>query len=278
MVDLVLSLALPLLVALAVSGIVRLSAGPERGARLLGAGLPAGFLAWWLWANGLGRAVEDGVAVAPVAALVGLVGGGLLNAVVPHRPTAWACAVLIAALAPWALAGGPLTGAGLSAAAGAMAIAVLPVAAALAGLGRARESGAPALLLLGITAAGLAGLAAALDRPVAAGAALALAVAVPGVLPWLPAAATPAGWIVTLSGGGVLAVLAGALLLATPAAALPLAVLALALLAEPTAERLPTGSGPLAAIARRGWLVVLAALPAGLAVLLAAAVARMGGG
>ncbi|WP_404380348.1 hypothetical protein [Caenispirillum salinarum] len=278
MIDMVLSLALPLLVALAVSGVVRLSAGTERGARLMGVGLGVGFLGWWLWANGvepLGRLTPLGTA--PLVTLAGLAAGAAVNAwAAARRTAAWAVAAVFAVLSLWALAGLPVSMQALAAAALPAAGLALLFAVVLGGLGTARERApwAPALLLA-VACAGLGATASALGAGGVSAAALALAVAVLGVLPWLPAAPGAPGWIVTLSGGGTFVALAAALLAETPGAAGALAVLALVFLAEPTAARLPAGGPRTALLARPGWLVLVAALPAGLAGLLAQVAAKM---
>lgn len=280
MLDLVLSLALPFLVALAVSGVVRLSAGAERGARLLGAGPVAGYLAWWLWDRGPGLEWSTPLSTAPLPVLAGLaLGVGLNLRAAEARWPGWLAAVALALFGLWLAAGAPLQPGAVTAAGAPLAGAAVLWAVILGGPGRPREAAVPAVLLLTVAAAGLAGVALGLGLSPHAGAALALAAALPAVLPWLPTTPTPPGWIVVLAGGGAAASLATAVLLAAPAAAAgPLLVLALVFLVEPTAARLPAGGGRLAALARPLWLVLLAALPAALAAFLARVMAQIAAG
>lgn len=279
MVELVLSLALPFLVAAAVAGVLRLSGGAERGARLAACGLGAGFLGWWLWARGVSPVVAEPLHLAPHVMLGGLLLGGAADGWLERRPSAVALAVLFSLACLWALAGLPLT---LSSAAGGGWAAVGAAAlwaVAVVSLARPREAATPALLLLALAALGLAGVAAGFGRAAEHGAAaLALAAAGLGVAAWGPAAVAVPGWVTALAGGGTFAALAAALLRAEPLAGGPLAVLALVFLAESTAARLPAGGARLAMVARRLWLVAVAAVPAALAGFLAQVAGRLSAG
>lgn len=195
MTDMVLSLALPLLVALAVSGVVRLSAGPRRGARLMGVGLGAGFLAWWLWARGVepfGNLTPLGTA--PMLTFVGLVAGALANAMLAERrAAAWGVAAGFGLVGLWLLLDLPSSIAAINGKGMPALVLIALVAVVIHGLGRARERApsAPALLLT-VACVGLAGAATVLEARGVAPAALALAAATLGVLPWLPAGARSA--------------------------------------------------------------------------------------
>lgn len=275
MVEMVLSLALPFLVAAAVAGVLRLSAGPERGARLTGTGLAAGFLGWWLWARGISPVVAEPLHLAPYVALGGLLLGAAADGWVERRPVAWALAAVFSAACLWGLAGLPRDLAAVAVQGPAVAAVTALWLVALAALARPREAATPALVLLVLAALGLAGTAAAFGLAGAAAAALALAAAAAGVLVWGPAAAVAPGWTVALAGGGTFVAIAAAVLRDHPPALGPLAVLALVFLAEPTAARLPAGQGRLAVVARPLWLVAVAAVPAGLAGFLAQVAARI---
>ncbi|SOD89637.1 hypothetical protein [Caenispirillum bisanense] len=278
MVDLVLSLALPFLVAVAVAGVLRLSAGPERGGRLTGAGLAVGFLGWWLWARGLSPMVAEPIHLAPHVTLGGLLLGAAADGWIGRRAAAWAVAAVFSAACLWALAGMP----GDLAAVAAQGLPLLAVAAlwglSVAVPARAATTAPAALLLLAMAALGLAGAAAAFGVAGVTAAALALAAASLGVLVWGPAAAAQPGWVPALAGGGTFTALAAALVAAEPGAAGPLAVLALVFLAEPTAARLPAGGARLATLARPLWLAAVAAVPAALAGFLAQVAARVSSG
>lgn len=272
MIDMVLSLVLPFLVALAVSGVVRLSAGAERGARLMGVGLGVGFLGWWVWARGIDpMGALTPLGVVPLVTLAGVaVGAGVNVALEQRRAAAWGVAGAFGLLGVWGMSGLPVGAlASGEVVARLVALGVL-MAVVLGGLGvaRTRAPSSPALLLA-VACAGLGGVAAAAESAGIASAALALSVAVLGVLPWLPAAPGAPGWIVTLAGGGTFVALAGALAATTPGMIAPLAVLGLVFLAERTAARLPVGSARTAMFLRPLWLAAVAALPAGLAGLLA---------
>ncbi|WP_343868408.1 hypothetical protein, partial [Caenispirillum bisanense] len=223
MVEMVLSLALPFLVAVAVAGVLRLSAASGGAAgRLGGAGLVAGFLGWWLWARGLSPAVGEVLHLAPHVMLGGLLLGAVADGWLDRRPPAWAVAALFAVVCLWALAGRPVAAAelgaqGLTVTAGPAALWLL-VTLALSRRIEAAVAAAP-LLLLAVACLGLAAPPAALGQGAVAGAALALAAATLGLLVWGPAVTAAPGWIVTLGGGGTFVTLAAALLAATPAAA-----------------------------------------------------------
>jgi hypothetical protein len=151
MIDMVLSLVLPFLVALAVSGVVRLSAGAERGARLMGVGLGVGFLGWWVWARGIDpMGALTPLGVVPLVTLAGVaVGAGVNVALEQRRAAAWGVAGAFGLLGVWGMSGLPVGAlASGEVVARLVALGVL-MAVVLGGLGvaRTRAPSSPGLLL-----------------------------------------------------------------------------------------------------------------------------------
>lgn len=122
-----------------------------------------------------------------------------------RRAAAWGVAAGFGLVGLWLLLDLPSSIAAINGKGMPALVLIALVAVVIHGLGRARERApsAPALLLT-VACVGLAGAATVLEARGVAPAALALAAATLGVLPWLPAAPGAPGWIVTLAGGGPL--------------------------------------------------------------------------
>jgi hypothetical protein len=271
------SVVLPALVAFGATGLIRRLGGRKSGERLAEAGLGLGFLAGF-------AALMGGLPfVARVAhhqegevAAVTLCAGAVLAAL-DAGPRLTASAALLAGLYAVAWPLGYLRGGGHPAedlawalVAGLMAAAVMLRLAALA------RSGAAAVLVLAVAAAGLGWVAGMARAGAAAGLAAALAAAAAGMLVWaMPLAKRRSGPLAVLVGGGTFAALALAVARAAPGSSLPVLVLIAAFWGDRIAQRLPLlgklerkpASRPLAAAAG-------AALPALAAAALASLIAR----
>ena len=271
-------LILPFSGALALAAVLRLIWGPGRGGRWAGLGVPLGFLAGWVFANGLTLVPAGRIDLIAPLVLGAMAVGGLLEALAPARRRLWlaVAALAVTGLGLWAAFGFPL-----GRPEGLFSDSERTVLILLKGLGlgmiwllvlgrtlRHLGSALPVLALLGAFTAGLWGLAAVLNAPTLAGAALTLLAAVAGYGIIASALALPAGAVLVLGGSAAALGIVQALALARPGVAVSvgLAVLPLSLFAEATARRLPGSRGPRVAAL---WTFTLGLGPAVLAVILA---------
>jgi len=274
---LVQSAALPLVVALVVTGVLRLLAGPGRGPLLAGAAVAIGFLAAYLSIVGLPpwppRASDQKLAYAVSA---GVVLGLVLDSVRVPRLVHW-LAVVAGAAAVLAWIGWPRLRAGELEMTLRVAALWLGGAVALLRLHRQRLQGAQAGAMLLVVSAGAAPVAfygASLSLAQFAGA---LAAAAGGFLLWSwPLSHYRFGSAGVLGAGSALLTVLGIMGLYTQASPAALALLLPAFFADALSARVPLPAGTLGSLLRPIVLALFCAVPVAAAI--AVAYIAAGGG
>ncbi|MBX7201221.1 MAG: hypothetical protein K1X51_17780 [Rhodospirillaceae bacterium] len=268
---LTLGLVLPFALTLVFTGALRLGLGAERGARLAGAAVVAGFLIAWaiVWRPGW-MPTEPFARIGHIA-LGAMLMGLLVDAVIQRRFATFIAAAGVVAVSAVASVTGtltpgwPLPVSNLSLIGGLIALAL----AVLARLDRLRGDTTVVLVItamVALAAAAIAGVAH--DTPLSVTAVmLALSLAAYGVIAAL--IPLPVGDAIVLGAGATLLAIVWALAASHPAVRPALLLLPLMLFADGTARRVPL---PKARISGLLFPVVLAGV-AGLPLLLAAAVA-----
>ena len=267
---------LPFGLTLAIASLLRLAGGTERGTRLAGAAVVAGFvIAWgvvlrpgWLALEPIGRMGHIVVG----AALVGLV----LDFFRPGRLWAAAAAGVVILVSTWASVNAGLWPPfPLTMLRGAMLLG-LTVAAflILARLDRLAANGVSVLVVLVMLALGLAVVAAIAQEGAIAVTALMLAVALLAYLVIGASVYLPVGDAIVLGAGSGVLAMAWALSQRDPGTLIGLALLPLILFADGTAKRVPLPAARISAILYPLVLAGVAALPLALAALLMLAATR----
>lgn len=267
-----LPLALPLGLALAIAALARLAAGPLWGLRLASAAIPLAFLAAWAWFRGVETMPAGPLDLPSHVALGGLLAGVALDALDARRRWRWSVMAAMSLICVWALLGRPGAWPASAEASTRLllsgGVALLVWGLTFGRLDRGRIKGAEAGALLAALALGATGIAAASGASTMVWPALGLAMAAAGFVAVAWPMGLPMGAAGTLGGGGALLALGQGVGQAWPGTLAPLVVLSLALFAGPTVARLPGGDRwrPL-------WVFLMAVLPAGLAVVLTLALA-----
>lgn len=259
----------PFALALVWAGAMRIFGGPERAARGAGIGVMLAFaVSWVVFVKPAWVPVNDMTRIGHIA-LGAAVAGLALDLLTPKRFWAAAVAALFIAGSAWGSVTGKLdlpSASNLGLLAPAAALAVIGFLG-LARLDVLRAQGLTATLLLTVSAAGIAVMAAVVadGRLAATGAILALA-----LLGYVTAQAlfkVPVGDSIVLGAGGTLLAMTWALGHMHPAARLALLLMPLIFFAEGTAKRVPLPQARISALLYPLILVALAALPVALAVL-----------
>ncbi len=267
---------LPFGLALALASLIRLAGGAERGTRLAGAAVAAGFLIAWGVVLRPGWVAHEPVArighIVLGAALVGLA----LDFFQPRRFWAAAAAGIVILVSTWASVNAGLwPPQALTVLRGAMLLGLAATAfLILARLDRLAANGASVLVLLAMLALGLAAVAAIAQDGAIAATALMLAVALVAYLVIGASVRLPVGDAIVLGAGS--GVLAAAWVLAqrSPSTIIGLVLLLLILFADGTAKRVPLPAARISAILYPLILAGVAALPLALAALVMFATMR----
>lgn len=268
---LTLGIILPFALTLVFTGAIRLGLGAERGARLAGAAVIAGFLIAWAIVWRPGWAPAEPFARIGHIALGALLMGVLVDAVIRKRFASYVAAVGVVAVSVAASVTGTLTPRWPLPTDSLVLIGVLTILAlaVLARLDRLRGDTTALLVIAAMLALAAAAVAAvAHDVPLSVTALmLALSVAAYGVIAAL--IPLPAGDAIVLGGGATLLAIVWALAAAHPGVRPALLLLPLMLFADGTARRVPLPKARISAFLFPVVLAGVAALP----LILAAAVA-----
>ncbi|MBT4741047.1 MAG: hypothetical protein HN793_12415 [Rhodospirillaceae bacterium] len=244
MAGLLLPYFIPFGVALATAGVLRLLAGPERGARVAGLSILFGFAAAWHW-----LLLAPWVPVDPLSRVIHIAIGGfaigfIFDLVRPRRSWMIAIVIIYALGSVWSAISGGLLGPAPDEAGGWLRLVfyLLFWAGLISRLNTVQAEGPSGLVICFMLASGLGLIGQMSGEGAIAAAAYCLAAALAGylALSWILALAV--GNAVILGGGG--AVLAVAMALADPvsqASAIALSLLILVPFADGTAKRIPLG-------------------------------------
>lgn len=267
---------LPFALTAFLAAAIRWTGGPERGARLAGIAVAAGFLISWGWVLRPGWVPHEPLSrvghIAFVAALVGL----CLDLLGLRRLWAALAAGVVVLAAVWASANGGLWPPQPVSWLGGLSMAALAVTAflVLVRLDALASEGVSALVILIMLALGVAALGAlAGDSPVAL-TALMLALALAGYLVVAAIAGVPARDAIVLGAGCAVLALAWAMAQRNAGSAVGLVFLALMLFADGTARRVPLPKARISALIYPLILAAISALPLGLALLVVFATSK----
>ena len=258
--------------ALATAGILRLVAGPERGARIAGLSILFGFAAAWNWLLLAPWVPVDSLSRVIHIAIGGFAIGFILDLIQPRRPWVVAIAVIYAIGSGWSTISGGLLGPAPDEAGGWLRFVfyLLFWAGLISRLDTVRAEGPYGLVICFMLACGLGLIGQMSGEGAMAATAYCLAAALAGylALSWILALAV--GNAVILGGSG--AVLAMAMALADPtsqASAIALSLLVLVPFADGTARRIPLGPAALRPAIYPLALIGVALLPVALAAITA---------
>lgn len=259
---------LPLAVALAFAGLLRLAGGPGRGAYLAGAAIGFGFIAAYAAIVGLPQFPPRGsVQKIFYLASAGLALGFALDLARNPRPAVLAALAAFPSLSLWWLAAPRLQGLGDGGQWLRLGVLVVAALVVLLRLHRRSDDGltAPVMLFaaaLGTGAIALLGASASISQS-----AFALAAALGGFMVWnWPRCRFRFGSAALFGGGGVLVMLAGQMVFFTRANADALSLLLIVFFADLAMARIRTGPGVVGGALRPVILGLICMIPVVLAV------------
>ena len=259
----------PLVLTPLLAGAIRLFGGPQRGARVAGLGVMVAFALSWVYFVRPGWApVSDLTRIGHIALGATLV-GFLLDLLSPPRFVAAVAGAIVILVSTWASVSGGLA---IPSADGPIVLAAALAVIAfliLARMDAVRGQGVTAVVLMGIAAAGVAVIARVTHDPALATTGLILALALIAYAIPQAVAGLPVGDSIVLGAGGALLALTWAVAHAHPEIRLAMLLVPLIFFAEGTAKRVPLPQARISTLLYPLLLAVLAALPLGLAVLVA---------
>lgn len=259
----------PFALALLWAGGLRVFGGPERAARGAGIGVMLAFaVSWVIFVKPGWAPVTDLTRIGHIA-LGAAVAGLALDLLAPRRFWAAAVAAIFLLGSAWSSVTGKLelpTAPNLDLLAPAAILAVLAFLG-IARLDVLRTQGLTATILLAVSASGIAVMAAVAGDPKLAASGAILALAVLGYVVAQALFKVPVGDSIILGAGSALLAMAWTLGHMHPASRLALLLVPLIFFAEGTAKRVPLPQARISAVLYPLILVVLAALPVALAVL-----------
>ena len=261
----------PFALSLALAGAIRAFGGAERGARTANVAVMISFLvSWGVFLKPGWFPTDDFSRIGHVAFGAMLVGLAL-DLLSPKRLLVAAAAAIVIVVSTWASVTGALTVSGQLTLGLAAIVAALSAVAFLiiARLDAARARGVTSLILIAMAALRLAFIARVADAPALATTGIMLALAVTGFAVLQSVIALPLGDSAILGGGTTVLALAWALAQTKPDVRIALVLIPLILFAEGTAQRVPLPEARISTFLYPLVLAGIAALPLGLAVLVA---------